>query len=34
MLGEEDDFGGLGLSDQTMDAGIDDFDFSSLSLQN
>jgi hypothetical protein len=31
MLGEEDDFGGLG--DQTMDAGINHFDFSSLSLQ-
>jgi hypothetical protein len=31
MLGEEDDFGGLG--DQSMDAGINDFDFSSLSIQ-
>jgi hypothetical protein len=31
MLGEEDDFAGLG--DQSMDAGINDFDFSSLSIQ-
>lgn len=31
MLGEEDDFGGLG--DQSMDAGINNFDFSSLSTQ-
>ncbi|KAH7093107.1 hypothetical protein FB567DRAFT_433875 [Paraphoma chrysanthemicola] len=31
MLGEEDDFGGLG--DQSMDAGITTFDFSSLSIQ-
>jgi hypothetical protein len=32
MLGEEDDFGGLG--DQSMDAGINEFDFSSLSIQS
>lgn len=31
MLGDEDDFGGLG--DQSMDAGINNFDFSSLSIQ-
>ena len=31
MLGEEDDFGGLG--DQTLDNGINAFDFSSLSMQ-
>ncbi|CAO2655633.1 Nn.00g044360.m01.CDS01 [Neocucurbitaria sp. VM-36] len=31
MLGEEDDFGGLG--DQTLDSGINAFDFSSLSIQ-
>jgi hypothetical protein len=31
MLGEEDEFDGLG--DQSMDAGIDAFDFSSLSIQ-
>jgi hypothetical protein len=31
MLGEEDDFGGFG--DHSMDAGINNFDFSSLSIQ-
>ena len=31
MLGEEDEFGGLG--DQTLDSGINNFDFSSLSVQ-
>ncbi|KAF1845148.1 uncharacterized protein K460DRAFT_366033 [Cucurbitaria berberidis CBS 394.84] len=31
MLGEEDDFGGLG--DQTLDSGINAFDFSTLSIQ-
>jgi hypothetical protein len=32
MLGEEDDFGG-GLGNQTLDSGMNAFDFSSLSLQ-
>ncbi|KAI4938432.1 hypothetical protein J4E85_000872 [Alternaria conjuncta] len=32
MLGEEDEFGG-GLGDQTLDSGMNTFDFSSLSLQ-
>ncbi|EFQ87459.1 hypothetical protein CFE70_006154 [Pyrenophora teres f. teres 0-1] len=33
MLGEEDEFGG-GLGDQTLDSGINAFDFSSLSMQS
>jgi hypothetical protein len=32
MLGEEDEFGG-GLGDQTLDSGMNAFDFSSLSIQ-
>ncbi|CAN9136765.1 unnamed protein product [Alternaria sp. RS040] len=32
MLGEEDEFGG-GLGDQTLDSGVNAFDFSSLSIQ-
>jgi hypothetical protein len=32
MLGEEDEYGG-GLGDQTLDSGMDSFDFSSLSIQ-
>jgi hypothetical protein len=32
MLGEEDEFGG-GLGDQTLDSGMNTFDFSSLSIQ-